>query len=105
MSEHTLSDWPSWRRQASDGTVVLDLHVIPRASRTQPDGVYDGALKVRLHAPPVDGQANQALIDWLADCLGIAKRDISLLRGATARRKQLRISALGAQRANWSALD
>ena len=85
--------------------MVLDIHVIPRASRTQPDGVYDGALKVRLHAPPVDGKANQALIDWLAHCLGIAKRDISLLRGTTARRKQLRISALGAERADWSQLD
>ena len=96
---------PSWRREESDGAVVLDIHVIPRASRTKPDGVYDGALKVRLHAPPVDGQANQALIDWLAHCLGIAKRDISLLRGTTARRKQLRISALGAERADWSQLD
>ena len=85
--------------------MVLDIHVIPRASRTMPDGVHDSALKVRLHAPPVDGQANQALIEWLAECLGIAKRDISLLRGTTARRKQLRISAAGAQRANWSQLD
>ena len=100
-----MSEWPSWRRQEHDGSVVLDIHVIPRASRTMPDGVHDGALKVRLHAPPVDGQANLALIEWLADCLGIAKRDISLLRGTTARRKQLRISAVGAQRANWSELD
>jgi len=100
-----MSAQPSWRRQETDGAVVLDIHVIPRASRTMPDGVHDGALKVRLHAPPVDGQANQALIEWLAECLGIAKRDISLLRGATARRKQLRISAAGAQRANWSPLD
>jgi uncharacterized protein (TIGR00251 family) len=100
-----MSAEPSWRRQETDGAVVLDIHVIPRASRTMPDGVYDGALKVRLHAPPVDGQANQALIEWLAGCLGIAKRDISLLRGTTARRKQLRVSAGGAQRANWSQLD
>ncbi|MFZ9556191.1 MAG: DUF167 domain-containing protein [Limnohabitans sp.] len=100
-----MNGCPSWRRQERDGAVVLDIHVIPRASRTQPDGVYDGALKVRLHAPPVDGQANQALIEWLADTLGIAKRDISVLRGTTARRKQLRISAVGAQRANWSPLD
>lgn len=100
-----MNGCPSWRRQDSDGAVVLDIHVIPRASRTQPDGVYEGALKVRLHAPPVDGQANQALIQWLADVLGIAKRDISVLRGTTARRKQLRISAVGALRANWSPLD
>ena len=100
-----MNGCPSWRRQDSDGAVVLDIHVIPRASRTQPDGVYEGALKVRLHAPPVDGQANQALIEWLADVLGIAIRDISVLRGTTARRKQLRISAVGALRANWSPLD
>jgi len=100
-----MSAVPSWRRQDSDGSVVLDIHVIPRASRTMADGLHDGALKVRLHAPPVDGQANQALIDWLADCLDVAKRDIQLLRGATARRKQLRLSAAASQRANWSALD
>jgi uncharacterized protein (TIGR00251 family) len=96
---------PMWRRTEKDGGVVVDIHVIPRASRTQAEGVHDGALKVRLHAPPVDGQANQALIGWLADTLAIAKREIELLRGATARRKQLRISAAAAQRARWSALD
>jgi uncharacterized protein (TIGR00251 family) len=95
---------PSWRRVESNGGVVLDIHVIPRASRTEVDGVYDGALKIRLHAPPVDGQANQALIAWLADQLGIARRDIELLRGATARRKQLRVSAGASQRADWSQL-
>ena len=95
---------PSWRRVESNGGVVLDIHVIPRASRTEVDGVYDGALKIRLHAPPVDGQANQALIEWLADRLGIARRDIELLRGATARRKQLRVSAGASQRADWSQL-
>ena len=97
-------DLPSWRRVESNGGVVLDIHVIPRASRTAVDGVYDGALKIRLHAPPVDGQANQALIEWLADRLGIARRDIELLRGATARRKQLRVSAGASQRADWSQL-
>jgi uncharacterized protein (TIGR00251 family) len=95
---------PSWRRVQSNGSVVLDIHVIPRASRTAVDGVYDGALKIRLHAPPVDGQANQALIAWLADQLGIARRDIELLRGATGRRKQLLVSASASLRANWSQL-
>jgi uncharacterized protein (TIGR00251 family) len=100
-----MTPTPVWRRCDKDGHVVVDIHVIPRASRTQADGIHDNALKVRLHAPPVDGQANQALVEWLAERLGIAKRDIELLRGATARRKQLRISAVAALRANWSALD
>ncbi len=98
-------DTPSWRRAESNGSVVLDIHVIPRASRTAVDGTHDGALKIRLHAPPVDGQANQALLEWLADRLGIARRDIELLRGATARRKQLRVSPAGNLRANWSQLQ
>jgi uncharacterized protein (TIGR00251 family) len=100
-----MTSSPIWRRTEKDGCVVVNIHVIPRAARTQAEGMHDGALKVRLHAPPVDGQANQALVEWLAERLAIAKREIELLRGATARRKQLRISAGAAQRAQWSALD
>ncbi|MBU3651760.1 MAG: YggU family protein [Limnohabitans sp.] len=100
-----MSPVPPWRRIDKDGSAIVDIHVIPRASRTQAEGVHDGALKVRLHAPPVDGQANQALMEWLSDRLGIAKREVELLRGATSRRKQLRISAAATPRADWSALD
>ena len=96
---------PSWRRLQDDGSVVLDIHVIPRASRTMPDGVHDGALKVRLHAPPVDGKANLALMAWLADTLGVPKRDVELLRGQTSKRKQLQVSAAVREKANWPALE
>jgi uncharacterized protein (TIGR00251 family) len=86
------------------GAVIVDIHVIPNASRTQADGEHDGALRVRLHAPPVDGKANLALMAWLADVLGIAKRDVELLRGQTSKRKQLRIRAAVIGKANWAAL-
>ena len=84
---------------------MVDIHVIPNASRTQADGAHDGALRVRLHAPPVDGKANQALMAWLADTLQIAKRDVTLVRGQTSKRKQLRVSAAACMKADWAALS
>jgi uncharacterized protein (TIGR00251 family) len=100
-----MTDWPCYLRAEKTGAVVLDVHVIPNAAKTQADGVHDNALRVRLHAPPVDGKANQALIQWLADTLGVAKSQIELVRGQTAKRKQLRFSAAASQRANWAALQ
>ena len=95
----------SYLRLEKTGAVVVDIHVIPNASRTQVDGVHDGALRVRLHAPPVDGKANLALISWVAGALEIAKRDVELIRGQTSKRKQLRVSAAACNKANWPALS
>ena len=94
----------TYLRLEKTGAVIVDIHVIPNASRTQADGVHDGALRVRLHAPPVDGKANLALMAWLAEVLGVAKRDVALVRGQTSKRKQLRVSAAVCDKATWSAL-
>ena len=94
----------TWLRAEKSGDVIVDIHVIPNAARTQAEGVHDGALRVRLHAPPVDGKANLALMAWLADTLGIAKRDVALVRGQTSKRKQLRVSAAACAKAQWQAL-
>ena len=72
-------------------TLRLDVHVQPNAKRTQADGLYDGALRVRLCAPPVDGKANQRLIEWLASELGCAQRDLRIAKGTAARRKSVEI--------------
>ena len=72
--------------------VLLQLSVMPNAKRTEVDGLHDGALRVRLAAPPIDGRANEALIAWLAKSLGVAKRDIEVLRGESSRRKQVAIA-------------
>lgn len=87
-----------------DGAVIVDVHVMPNAARTQIHGQYDGALRVRLQAPPVDGKANLALQAWLAEVLGIPKSAVELARGATARRKQLRVAAAYAGQARWQTL-
>ena len=95
-------------RLDKNGDVLVDIHVVPNASKTQPAGLYgeEGhlALRLRLHAPPVDGKANQALIKWLAGCLGVAQHSITLARGDTSRRKQLRLTAQAASQADWTSL-
>ena len=69
-----------WLREAPGG-VVLEVLVQPRASRTRVVGVHDGRLKVQLAAPPVDGEANAALVDFLADALGARRSDVAIERG------------------------
>lgn len=94
----------TYLRQDKDGSVLLDVHVMPNAARTEVQGLHDGALRVRLHAPPVDGKANLALQSWIAEHLGVPKSALELVRGAAARRKQWRISARYAATAHWAAL-
>ncbi len=73
--------------------LILRVQVQPRASCDEFAGIHAGALKVRLTSPPVDGEANAALIAFLAEAFGVAKRQVTLLKGATGRAKQLRIRA------------
>ena len=84
-----------WLREAPGG-VVLEVLVQPRASRTRVVGVHDGRLKVQLAAPPVDGEANAALVDFLADALGARRSDVAIDRGETGRRKTVRVSGVTA---------
>ncbi len=96
------------RREPKTGDVLIDLHVMPNAPQTRLDGLHcepgQRVLKVRLKAAPVDGQANEALIKWLAKQLGLAQRDLTLVRGSTARHKQIRVSAASAAQADWATL-
>lgn len=93
---------PGWPCVRSDGAgCLLDVSVVPNAKRTALDGLHDGALRLRLAAPPVDGKANQCLIEWLADQLGCPQRGIGLRRGASARRKQLAVALPAQQVLAW----
>jgi uncharacterized protein len=86
-----------------NGPARLDVSVVPNAKRTGADGRHDGALRVRLAAPPVDGKANEVLIAWLAGELGVPRRAVTLLRGQSSRRKQLAIDVSVEQLAAWLA--
>ena len=85
----------SWLREDAEG-VVLELLVQPRASRTRVVGEHEGRLKLQLAAPPVDGEANAALVEFLADALEVRKADVVLLRGETGRRKTVRVRGVRA---------
>ncbi|MGD9831779.1 MAG: DUF167 domain-containing protein [Piscinibacter sp.] len=79
----------------------LAVSVVPNAKRTGADGLHDGALRVRLAAPPVDGKANETLVAWLAGELGVPRRRVELVRGQTARRKWLALDVGQAEVIAW----
>jgi len=74
--------------------VRIAVYVQPRASKSAVAGLHDGYIKIRLAAPPVDGAANQALIEFVAARLGIAKSRVKLVSGASSRRKTLEIEGV-----------
>jgi uncharacterized protein (TIGR00251 family) len=67
------------------------LHVQPRARRCEIAGVFDGALKVKVTAPPVEDAANRAIIEFLSGMLNIPKSSFRILAGAKSRGKTLQI--------------
>lgn len=75
--------------------ILLDCLIQPRAGRDEIVGEHDGALKIRIKAPPVDGAANKQLIAFLAKQFGVGKRAVTLESGDTGRRKRVRIHAPG----------
>jgi uncharacterized protein (TIGR00251 family) len=68
-------------------TTRLDLRVTPRASKNAIEGFRNGALIVRVTAPPVDRAANAAVVELIAGALGIPKRQVTISRGAASRNK------------------
>jgi len=77
---------------ASPGGVRVELRIQPGASRTGLAGTHAGRLKLRVQAPPLDGRANDAVIEWIARTLGVPQRTVTLIRGATSRDKTVEIA-------------
>jgi uncharacterized protein len=74
------------------------LHVLPRAKRSELAGVHNGALKLKVTAPPVDDAANRAIIDFFSGLLGVSKSSLSIPTGAKSRDKTLQIKGLALSR-------
>jgi uncharacterized protein (TIGR00251 family) len=74
--------------------LVVDLVVKPRSSRVKVGPVVQDRLQVAVTAPPVDGKANAAVIEALAEALGVPRRAITIVRGETGRNKTVRIEGL-----------
>jgi uncharacterized protein (TIGR00251 family) len=79
--------------------VVIDVRVIPRASRAGAAGIRDGALLLRLLAPPVEGAANAEMVDILSDLLGVPRRSVTILSGHHSRRKRVAVAGITADEA------
>lgn len=75
------------------GTRLL-LHVVPRASRTAVVGEHDGRLKLAVAAPPVDGEANDTIVRFLAKQLGVGRDAVTLTAGQTGKKKTVEIDGL-----------
>ena len=72
-------------------TLMIDVLVVPRASRTAVGPRVGDRLRVAVTAPPVDGAANAAVIEALADAFGVRKASVTIVRGETGRRKTVRV--------------
>ncbi len=81
------------------GAVRFEVLAKPRASRTEVLGVKDGALKVAIAAPPVDGEANAELARGLAAALGVKARDVTVVAGQSGKRKIVEVRGIDQARA------
>lgn len=82
------------------GGTDIRVKVLPRSSKNQIVGKEEGAYRVKLTSAPVDGQANMALIKFLAKTLGLPKRDVDIISGERSRTKRVRIRGLATEDVN-----
>ncbi len=74
--------------------IRIQIKVQPRSSKNQIAGVQQGALKIKLTAPPVEGEANKALVNFLSGVLKIPKKNIKIIKGESARNKIVDIKGI-----------
>jgi uncharacterized protein (TIGR00251 family) len=79
--------------KSSSGRLLVEIKALPGASRSRVAGIRDGALLVRVAAPPEKGKANDELRSCLAEALGLSKSEIELVSGASSRRKRVSLPA------------
>lgn len=82
MIEHTYSN----------DVLSISVRVVPRASKTEVVGEFDSALRVKLAAPPVDGAANDELVQVLAKTFKVARGSVEIVRGSNSRSKQVKVA-------------
>jgi len=86
---------PAWLRETAEG-VEIALYVQPGAKKTEIVGEFDGALKLRVLAPPVEGKANAAVLAFFAKSCGVSKSRISVISGELNRHKRVRVEGVTA---------
>jgi uncharacterized protein len=86
-------NYPPWLTPGAGG-VMLDILAAPRASRNRVIGVHDDRLKIQLTAPPVEGKANDALVRFIAETVGVSKAQVEIVGGPSNRRKTVRVTGV-----------
>jgi uncharacterized protein (TIGR00251 family) len=81
----------SWYRRSADGVLSISVHAQPGAKRTEVAGLHGESLKIRVAAPALEDRANEALIEFVAKKLAVAKRDVTIASGEKSREKRLEI--------------
>jgi uncharacterized protein len=102
-SPRATHTWYRWQRDTD--SLLLDLALQPGAKRCEWIGLHGNALKLRIQAPPIEGRANRALIEFLSKEFATAKSNITVIRGESSRSKTVRIDAPQTLPKAWSALD
>lgn len=70
-----------------ENNIELNIYVVPRSSKTEVVGLYNDSLKIKLKSPPVDNEANEELIKFLANELKLSKKNIQIVKGHNQKRK------------------
>jgi uncharacterized protein (TIGR00251 family) len=83
----------TWYVRNPDGAWIVRVHAQPGAKRTEVAGMHGDALKIRVQAPALEDRANEALAAFIADALGVARRDVTLVSGAKSREKRFEVRA------------
>ena len=79
-----------WIRADKNGCTI-DIHAQPQAHKNEVVGLHNDRLKVKVKSPPVDGKANDCLVEFIAQTLGLNRSRVELLKGSSSRQKQLLI--------------
>ena len=79
---------------AMEKTARITIRVQPNASRNEISGIRDGVLHVKIAAPPIKGRANQELVNFLSDILGVSKSRLTIERGLASKTKVIRVDGL-----------
>jgi uncharacterized protein (TIGR00251 family) len=87
-------------RETSSG-VSFAVKLQPKASKTAIIGEVEGALKISVNAPPVEGRANDALVKFIAQLLKVARSSVTIAAGASSRNKVIRVEGVTADQVRW----
>ena len=94
-----MRDTTSYAIEATPTGVTIKVYVSPRASSNKVVGIHNGAIKVALTAPPVEGAANRSLVDFLSRALDVPKTSVRIASGESSRNKVIKVEGIGLEAA------